>query len=497
MNGHPNRTRRPGRTLSSLAVSAVLLSTAATTAPPAAASDPWWLAKALASEVTGSGAWHQLNAISAATLAHGGNRVSGSPGYDAAAAYVTRTLTDAGYRVQRQEFTFPDYEMIAETAAETAPVSRELHPLLAYFSVSTPETGISAALAEPAGRTTGCTPEDYTGGAVTGKIVLVDAGGCATSLKQGIAADAGAAAMVMNVDYTNPTMNIRHRIVPPENARIPTATLTRAEAEALRTDAAQGEVTLRLDLRSRRITTKGYNLIADTPAGAEAGTVVVGSHLDSVDTTPGMNDNAAAAAMQLEIARQLARHTGKIKKRVRFAWWDAEEKGLVGSQYYVEQLSRRQRDETGLYLNLEMIGSPNFARQVYNGHTPGGPAPAGSEQITKTINDYFAGQNLPTVGLELDDRSDHSPFIKAGIPAGGVNAGAEALKPAEWVPLFGGTAGEMLDHCYHQRCDTLDNVNRTILDQFGRAIAWTTGRYAVASHSRNAATNSSGASDST
>ncbi|MFI9455867.1 M28 family peptidase [Amycolatopsis sp. NPDC052450] len=470
---------RSSRILSSLTLSAVLLTTAAATAPHAAASDPWWLAKVLASDVTGPKAWRHLHAISEATHAHGGNRVSGSPGYDASAEYVTKSLTDVGYRVQRQEFSFQDYEMVAETATETTPVSRQLHPLLAYFSVSTPEAGISANLAEPAGRATGCTPEDYTGGDVTGKIVLVDAGGCATSLKQVVAADAGATAMVMNVNYTNPTMNIRHRIVPPESARIPTATLTRAEAAELKADAAQGEVTLHLDLRSRPITTKGYNLIADTPAGAEADTVVVGSHLDSVDTTPGMNDNAAAAAMQLEIARQLAPHAHKIKNRVRFAWWDAEEKGLVGSQYYVDQLSRRQQGETNLYLNLEMIGSPNFARQVYNGHTPGGPAPAGSEQITKTINDYFAGRNLPTVGLELDDRSDHSAFIKAGIPAGGVNAGAETLKPAEWVPLFGGTAGAMLDHCYHQSCDTLDNVNPTIFDQFGRAIAWTTGRYAV------------------
>ncbi|MEV6909748.1 M28 family peptidase [Amycolatopsis sp. NPDC051071] len=478
MNGHPRKKRR---ILSSLAAVGVLLTTATTAASPATASDPWWLAKVLAAEVTGHNAGHHLNAISEATHAHGGNRVSGSPGYDAAAEYVTKTLTDAGYLVRRQEFTFPDYAMVAETATETAPVSRVLHPLLAYFSVSTPETGISAALGEPAGKATGCTPEDYTGGDVTGKIVLVDAGGCATSLKQVTAANAGATALVMNVNYTNPTMNIRHRIVPPETARIPTATLTRAESEELKADAAQGEVTLHLDLRSRPITTRGYNLIADTPGGAEAGTVVVGSHLDSVDTTPGMNDNAAAAAMQLEIARQLAPYAREIKNRVRFAWWDAEEKGLVGSQYYVDQLSRRQQGETGLYLNLEMIGSPNFARQVYNGQTPGGPAPAGSEQITKTINDYFAGQNLPTVGLVLDDRSDHSPFIKAGIPAGGVNAGAETLKPAEWVPLFGGTAGEMLDHCYHQPCDTLDNVNPAIFDQFGRAIAWTTGRYAVQS----------------
>lgn len=126
-----------------------------------------------------------------------------------------------------------------------------------------------------------------------------------------------------------------------------------------------------------------------------------------------------------------------------------------------------------------MIGSPNFARQVYNGQTATGPAPAGSEQISALVNGYFADRHLPTVPLVLDGRSDHSPFITAGIPAGGVNAGADTVKSQEWADLFGGTAGQMLDPCYHQACDTLANVNKTIFDQNGRSMAWAVGRFAV------------------
>jgi hypothetical protein len=126
-----------------------------------------------------------------------------------------------------------------------------------------------------------------------------------------------------------------------------------------------------------------------------------------------------------------------------------------------------------------MIGSPNFARQVYNGQTATGPGPAGSDQISRLVNGFFADRKLPTVGLVLDGRSDHSAFVNAGIAAGGVNAGSDTIKSAEWVKLFGGTEGEMLDHCYHQACDTLDNVNKTIFDQNGRSMAWAIGRFAV------------------
>ncbi|GAA4551567.1 M28 family peptidase [Amycolatopsis samaneae] len=475
-----NRSTRPWwRFVSALAACVCLLAVSAAPVSTAGQYDRRWLAEILGREVNGTNAWTHLQAISAATAANGGNRVSGSAGYDASAGYLTRTLSEAGYQVRRQEFTFPDYETVAETAAVTAPVNRPLHALLAYFSVSTPDQGLARPAVLPKGQATGCTAADYAGADVAGKIVLVDIGACTTAAKQLTAAAAGAAAMLMNVNYPRETMNIRYRINPPGDARIPTATLPRGEAEQLKADIARGPVSVRLDLRSRAVTTRAYNLIADTRSGSANDTVVLGAHLDSVDITPGMNDNAAAAAMELEIALRLAPYAGHLKNRVRFAWWAAEEKGLVGSRHYVDQLTPPQRDGTALYLNLEMIASPNFARLVYNGRTPNGPAPRGSERITKVITDYFAARNLPTAGRDLDDRSDHAPFVAAGIPSGGVNAGAETLKPPEWVRLFGGTAGEMLDSCYHQPCDTLDNVNKTIFDQFGRSVGWATGRFAI------------------
>ncbi|QYN21271.1 M28 family peptidase [Amycolatopsis sp. DSM 110486] len=471
-----SRSTARRKTLAVLAAATVLASLAAAGSAGAGGRS---LADRMAAEVTGAKAWTHLAALADLTAANGGHRVSGSPGYEAAANYLTKKLQQAGYVVKRQPFTFPDYRIDAETVAETAPQALTLHPQIARFSVSTPDTGLTAPLAVPSGKDTGCTADDYAGTEVKGKVVLVNVGDCFITQKQLVLAEVGASAMLMNAGSPNPDLNLRYRMVPPEDARIPTATLPRGEAEQLQADLATGAVTLNLDLRGGAITTTTYNLIADTPTGRADNTIVMGAHLDSVDTAPGINDNGAAAAMLLETALRLAPHAGEVRNRVRFAWWAAEEKGLAGSQFYVDQLTAEQREQTALYLNLEMIGSPNYLRQVYNGQTETGPAPAGSAQISQLVNGFFADRKLPTTDLVLDGRSDHSAFVNAGIAAGGVNAGSDAIKTAEQVKLFGGTEGQMLDPCYHQECDTLANVNKTIFDQNGRAMAWAIGRFAV------------------
>ena len=60
--------------------------------------------------------------------------------------------------------------------------------------------------------------------------------------------------------------------------------------------------------------------------------------------------------------------------KVRFAWWGAEESGLVGSTFYVANLTAAEREAIALYLNFDMIGSPNYVRFVYDGSGDVGPA---------------------------------------------------------------------------------------------------------------------------
>jgi Zn-dependent M28 family amino/carboxypeptidase len=75
----------------------------------------------------------------------------------------------------------------------------------------------------------------------------------------------------------------------------------------------------------------------------------------------------------LELAVQLAKY--KLKNAVRFAWWTAEEFGLVGSEYYVEKLPEAERKKIALYINLDMVASPNYVIAVYDGDGSAGINP--------------------------------------------------------------------------------------------------------------------------
>jgi aminopeptidase S len=229
-------------------------------------------------------------------------------------------------------------------------------------------------------------------------------------------------------------------------------------------DAAGFTTTIQQFTASGRV---GYNLIADWPGGDTNQVVMAGSHLDSVSSGAGINDNGTGSAAVLEAALAVARTHYQPTKHLRFAWWGAEELGLVGSRYYVNNLSAANRARISGYLNFDMIGSPNPGYFVYDDD----PA------IEKTFKDYFTGLGVPTeIETEGDGRSDHAPFKSAGVPVGGLFTGAGRAKTAAQAAKWGGTSGQAFDRCYHSACDTTANVNDTALNRNADALAhavWT------------------------
>ncbi|WP_432006590.1 M28 family metallopeptidase [Streptomyces parvus] len=211
----------------------------------------------------------------------------------------------------------------------------------------------------------------------------------------------------------------------------------------------------------------GYNLIADWPGGDPNKVLMAGAHLDSVSSGAGINDNGSGSAAVLETALAVSRAGYQPDKHLRFAWWGAEELGLVGSRYYVNNLPSAERSKLSGYLNFDMIGSPNAGYFVYDD----------DPVIEKTFKDYFAGLNVPTeIEVEGDGRSDHAPFKNVGIPVGGLFTGAGNTKSAAQAQKWGGTAGQAFDRCYHSSCDNLSNINDTALDRNSDAAAhaiWT------------------------
>ncbi|MFC9121843.1 M28 family metallopeptidase [Streptomyces sp. NPDC057067] len=211
----------------------------------------------------------------------------------------------------------------------------------------------------------------------------------------------------------------------------------------------------------------GYNLIADWPGGDPNKVLMAGSHLDSVTSGAGINDNGSGSAAVLETALAVSRAQLAPDKHLRFAWWGAEELGLVGSKYYVNNLATAERSKLAGYLNFDMIGSPNPGYFVYDD----------DPVIEQTFKDYYAGLSIPTeIETEGDGRSDHAPFKNAGVPVGGLFSGADYTKTSAQAQKWGGTAGQAFDRCYHSSCDTTANINDTALDRNSDAIAhavWT------------------------
>ncbi|MDQ3787201.1 MAG: M28 family metallopeptidase [Actinomycetota bacterium] len=212
----------------------------------------------------------------------------------------------------------------------------------------------------------------------------------------------------------------------------------------------------------------GWNLIAEWPRGDANNVIMAGGHLDSVTAGPGINDNGSGSAALLEVALTVASQNLNPGKRLRFGWWGAEERGLIGSTYYVNNLPSTERSRIKAYLNFDMIGSPNAGYFVYSASGQ----PSGSLALQQTLQAPFATMGVPTELTSVGGRSDHAAFANVGIPIGGLFTGAEVTKTSAQAQKWGGTAGQAFDRCYHSSCDTTSNINATALDRNADAIAY-------------------------
>jgi aminopeptidase S len=227
------------------------------------------------------------------------------------------------------------------------------------------------------------------------------------------------------------------------------------------------------------------NVVAQTRSGDPGRVVVVGAHLDSVRKGPGVNDNGSGVGALLEIATRLG-GAPPIRNAVRFAFWGSEEDDLAGSTHYVKTLSRPDRTQILLYLNLDMIASPNAGYFVLGGEgkTVAKSGPPGSAQVACVLVEQLAATGVVAKTTALDDESDYAPFVDAGIPTGGVMAGDRWKKTKKQARRWGGRAGERFDPDYHTRRDRLDRLDRIALDRFTRAVAGAVARFAMSTETR-------------
>jgi Zn-dependent M28 family amino/carboxypeptidase len=445
----------------------------------AASAKPLPLPRQVIREVKVANVIDHLRAFQRIADANGDTRAAGSPGYESSAEYVHDKLAAAGYDVSYQSFEFTYTEEIRESLTEVSPNARPLPVDVMVYSPSTPVGGITAPLAVvPVDADTGCTATDFASQSYAGRIALIQRGGCTFAIKSANAAAAGAiGTIVFNNEVANPDTLVTGTLGAPGATTIPTGGTSLNVGLSLAAEAAAGPVTVTLDLAEFTELRVTRNVIAESPGGNPDSVVMAGAHLDSVPEGPGINDNGTGSAALLEIALRMADE--EVTNKTRFAWWSAEEFNLLGSAHYVAALPQTERDKIALYLNFDMIGSPNYMFGIYDGDDSdgvgAGPGPAGSAEIEAVFESYFDRREVPHNGTDFTGRSDYGPFIAAGIPSGGLFTGAEGVKTQQQAAWYGGVAGASFDPCYHQACDSLtpeaDGADAALYDQLRQSNA--------------------------
>jgi Zn-dependent M28 family amino/carboxypeptidase len=446
------------------------------------------------------GVYDHLLELEEISAANDDQRASGTPGYEASVDYVVKKLRKAGYEPTRQAFDFPFYQQLSPSVFEqTAPTQQTFvedtdYALMTYSGsgdVTAPVQGVDLDLdnADLSASTSGCETEDFAD-FVEGNIALVRRGACAFGQKATNAEAAGASGVIiMNTGTEGNTEAFAGTLGAPGYAT-PIVGTSFAIGQSLAAEGTEAHLVAETESEIRET----WNVVAETAKGSRKNVVMAGAHLDSVVGGEGVNDNGSGSAALLETAEAMADMKKAPANRVRFAWWGAEELGLLGSEHYVADMAENQPKKfrkIALYLNFDMVGSPNYMLGVYDGDNNAFPeeesatAPEGSAAIESMFVRFFDKLGTGSVPTAFSGRSDYGPFIALNVPAGGLFTGAEGIKSEEEAALFGGTAGEAYDPCYHADCDDLGNVSRAALKANTAAIMHAVKKYARSTKSVN------------
>ncbi len=453
-----NRTESPMRSATSAPVSTPAVE------PPVGEVTPAGLADA----VTLDRVMGHLRAFQQIADNHGGTRASGTPGYDASVDYVAGQLRAAGFEVTTPEFGYKRFDV---GQVKFSADGRDVKGHVLEYSVGTREPVTAKPVTVAA---TGCAPADFPAD-VRGSFAVINRGTCTFTDKARHAESAGAVGVVIVNNEDGPPFGLT--LDTDDVPDIPVLGVARDDADQVR-EAEQ--LRLSVDAETTPVTTR--NVIAETRTGTPDDVVMAGAHLDSVTEGPGMNDNASGSSAVLETALRLG-SSPRVPQRVRFAFWGGEEDGLLGSSEYVGGLDAAERRALALYLNFDMLASPNGGYFTYDGddsERKGAPAgPAGSAGIERVFAKFYADRGIPLGPVDFDGRSDYGPFIAVGIPAGGVATGAERRKTEKEAEMWGGKAGEAFDPNYHSPRDTIDNVDTELLAVNAAAVAHAVATYAL------------------
>lgn len=458
-----------------LALALILTACSSQTAAPRAD-----LGGDLADRVTVDGVYNHLVELQKIADTHDGTRADGTPGYQASVDYVAKALRDKGFDVQ-----IPEFQRLSGSGGgkPALTVGRRVFRVdQASLLLTTPPGGVKALTLRPRAAA-GCAAADYTGVRIKGAIAVVDDSGCSVVAKHDAAKAAGAVGVLV-VSQSTPTRPVAAPagLFTPgyyQAMTIPVGIIDPATDAALR--RTDDPVTLVLD--NKPVMTTSRSVIAQTSSGDSHNVVVVGAHLDSTGDGPGIDDNGSGVAAVLETALQLGPKPD-AHNVVRFAFWGGGETSADGSAAYLRALNPDELDDIALYLDLDVIGSPNAGYFTLDGDQSAQtsatvrPLPEGSAGIERTLAARLYEHGVRPADMPLTRGTDYASFVAAGVPVGGLTTGTSQLKSDVQARIWGGRAGVAFDANYHRRGDTIDNVDRKALGIMASTAADAVGSYA-------------------
>ncbi|KAL4877541.1 hypothetical protein BJY04DRAFT_197794 [Aspergillus karnatakaensis] len=398
-------------------------------------------------------------------------RVIGSKGHLATLDYIYSTVTGLGdyYDVTNQSFPAVSGNVFESrlVLGHEVPASARPMGLTPATKNKEPVYGPLVLVANQ-----GCDVADFPS-ELSGAIALIQRGTCPFGTKSELAGKAGAVAAVV---YNNEQGEVSGTLGTPSPDHVATFGISDTDAAPFVKQLKEGKKVDSIAYIDAIVDTiHTTNIIAQTKGGDPQNCVMLGGHSDSVTEGPGINDDGSGTLTLLEVATQLSKYS--VNNCVRFAWWAAEEEGLLGSDYYVSVLSEEENLKIRLFMDYDMLASPNYAYQVYN--ATNAVNPVGSEELRDLYTEFYISHGLNFTYIPFDGRSDYDGFIRNGIPGGGIATGAEGVKTKEEQEQFGGIAGDWYDPCYHQLCDDLGNLNATAWEINSKLVAHTVATYAV------------------
>lgn len=385
-----------------------------------------------------------------------GTRPGGLEGEKKAADYIANVLKGYGYDVEYQYFPVAD-QYIANVSFKDGTVWE----LAAAPNGKISKEPVKGNVVYVEG---GTNPSDFSAD-VNGKIVLMARSATLAEYRTQVnnAIVAGAKGVILqslvgsrgNYGQTfNPSL--------PTKVDIPVYGASYIHGEWLKEQLDNGPVEIGLTAEHFS-NLQSMNVIATKKAKTRSEytkEVILGAHHDSVVGAPGANDNASGVGLMLELARVYKGYN--TDKDLKFIAFGSEERGLLGSRYYVNQLSQEQKDQIEAVFVPDMVAtSYDKAKNLY------AMTPDGSRNIV-TDSTVSAGARLGNSDIlpGTFGSSDHVPFHQAGIPAAlfiwmGIDS---------WDPLV-----YHIEKVYHTPQDTIaDNVSeermKSALDIIGAGL---------------------------